>query len=126
MSILCGMRGRCTQVYEGNAGGSSGTPVPCCSLPSLSGTHPGALGGPPRAVQLFQPVCLLSASVAMVLETGPPVSLPPSWWFLCSHDWQERSVNVKSYPGHLRQGGPFLSFLPLPFTVVLDFPSGGD
>lgn len=46
---------RCPQVYEGDAGGSRGTSVPCC-IPEASGTHPGALGGPPRAVQVFQSV----------------------------------------------------------------------
>ena len=117
--------GRCPQVYEGDAGGSRGTSVPCC-IPEVSGTHLGALGGPPRAVKVFQSLCLLSAPVVMVLEMGPPVSLPPSWWFLCLRDWQERSVNVKSYPGHLRQGGSSCPLSPLPFTAVLDFPSGGD
>ena len=50
--------GRCPQVYEGDAGGSRGTSVPCC-IPEASGTHPGALGGLPRAVEVFQSLCLL-------------------------------------------------------------------
>ena len=47
--------GRCPQVYEGDAGSSRGTLVPCC-IPEASGTHPGALGGLPRAVEVFQSV----------------------------------------------------------------------